>query len=159
MPDARTEEAPRSAARSSFFGSLLALLLLALALWLLLRFFPMPVGMVSSLVYFQTMDCRQLDNLPQGQGSPDLIVYTNRTPANTPPVQVTGDLKVTKNTCDVRVTYGPGVNDHYDISATANDDANDSSTVAVPAGFQMKIHCRVTPRRNKCDWKYQRTSP
>ncbi len=58
----------------------------------------------------------------------------------------------------MRVTYGPGANDFYEITP-GKTDAIDSRTVTVPAGREMNIHCRKTGQKGKCEWKYSRTSP
>jgi len=109
----------------------------------------------SNIVYKQKTSCKDTNNPEEGVASEDVKVYTNGTRRK---IDVTGDLIVKKKTCTVRVTYGPGDNDHYDI-VPGDENAEDSRTVTVARDQEIKIHCLVTERRDKCEWKYSRTSP
>ena len=109
----------------------------------------------SAIIYKQDTSCKETNNEIEGASSKDVKVYTNGSRRSQ---DVTGDLIVKKNTCTVRVTYGPGPNDFYEITP-GNKDAQDSRTITVARDQEMKIHCRVTERKDKCKWKYSRSSP
>ncbi len=138
---------------------LVGLIFIFLLVFFLFRFvFASPVGNFgSSIVYKQKTTCKDSNvEAVEGQASKDVKVYTNGTTHN---VDVTGDIIVKKNTCTVRVVYGPGATDFYEITPDRTKNANDSRTVTVPRSQEMKIHCRVTDRKDKCEWKYSRSSP
>ena len=64
----------------------------------------------------------------KGKLPPDVLVYTNGTNHR---IDVTGDLIVKKNTCTVRVVYGPGGADFYEITPDNKNDSKDSRSVTV----------------------------
>jgi hypothetical protein len=69
-------------------------------------------------------------------------------------VNVSGDLVVLKNSCPVRITYGPGPNDFRDYAA----ETDLGITVPVQPGFTMTGRC-LESRANACKWSFDRTSP
>jgi hypothetical protein len=137
-----------------FAAVMVAIVIIAIAAIVFVR--PFEAAAASGLVYKQDRRCHDDEAAAEGQGSSDVGVYTN---ATTDTIDVTGDLIVAKNTCTVRVVYGPGPGEFYEITPDRRNDSQDSRTVKVPGDFQMKVHCRVTDRRNKCEWKFQRTTP
>ncbi len=110
----------------------------------------------STMVYEQKTSCHERNSEEDGVGSEDVKVYTNGTNRSK---DVTGDLLVKKKTCTVRVTYGQGANDHYDIAPGTKKNSQDSRTVKVARGQEIIIHCLLTENRDKCEWKYSRSSP
>ena len=138
---------------------LVGLIFLLLLVFFLFRFiFASPVGNFgSSIVYGQKTTCKDSNvEAVEGQASKGVKVYTNGATHN---IDVTGDIIVKKNTCTVRVVYGPRANDFYEITPDNRKDSKDSRTVTVARNQEMKIHCRVTDKKDKCEWKYSRSSP
>lgn len=144
---------------SNYLTILVALIFLLLLIFFVFRFFfaTSLADFGAAYIYSQKTQCKvQNDEDDPDRRSANVKVYTNGTRRG---VDVTGDIRVKKNTCTVRVIYGPGNNDFYEITPDNKGDAFDSRTVTVPRGQEMKIHCRKTDNKGKCEWKYSRTSP
>jgi hypothetical protein len=131
--------------------TLLILVVMVTMLWIALGRLPL-----FALQYSQpAVTCKQQGApAPAGQGSPDVVVYTNRTGGAK---DVTGDLGVKANTCSVEIVYGRAGGDRFAVVSDPRKDVADSSTVTVAAGQSIRIHCLVTERRDKCEWNWERT--
>jgi len=85
----------------------------------LLQLFPLDANGASALEYGQDLSCSHVAPLPATQGSPDVVVYHNRTAVN---VAVTGDLIVKKTRCPVQVIFGPAAPDTFTVEAPTKEE-------------------------------------